>query len=162
MASPVEVQACELRTLGGSKGIEVLLSPDSGQFLRVVLVAREALFRLPPALCGIRRNTCFVCQQGLHMHQHMLPLINKTPSEAALTFASCLRISEPISHHIVPPTCMSRQPNLSPFSSQHSHSASLPPLSASILASPQRPHDLLHAHTPTQTHKPLHLPLPTR
>lgn len=49
-----------------------------------------------------RRNACFVCQQGLHMHQHMLPLIDKTPSEAALTFASCLPISEPISHHIVP------------------------------------------------------------
>ncbi|TWW75895.1 hypothetical protein D4764_13G0005570 [Takifugu flavidus] len=46
----------------------------------------------------------------------------------------------------------------------------LPPLieealdsTASILASPQRPHNLRYAHTPAQTHKPLHLPpLPTR
>lgn len=90
----------------------------------------------------------------------MLPLINQTPSD--LTFASCQRISEAISHHIIPPTYKSRQPSLSPFSSQHSHSASLPPLSAPILASPQRPHSLLHAPPPTHTHKPLHLPLPTR
>lgn len=87
----------------------------------------------------------------------MLPLINSTPSEFALRFESRLCISKVVGHHIVPPTCMSRQPYLC------SQSASLPPLSASILASPQRPHNLRYAHTPAQTHKPLHLPpLPTR
>lgn len=113
------------------------------------------LFRWLPALCDTRSNTCSVCQQGfVHMHQHMLPLIDKTPPEAALTFASCLRISEPISHHTVPPTCMSRQPYLS----------------LSVPTQPLFPHfqlqslPLLSAHTTTstQTHKPLHLPLPTR
>lgn len=94
------------------------------------------------------------------MHHHMLPLINSTPSEAALRFGSRLCISKVIGHHIVPPTCMSRQPYL------RSQSASLPPLSASILASPQRPHSLrcthAHARTDTQTFAPAapaHTPL---
>lgn len=121
------------------------------------MLTREVLSSLVPAHCGIRGNSCFVCQQGLHVHHHMLPLINSAPSEFALRFESRLCISKVIGHHIVPPTCMSRQPYL------RSQSASLPPLSASILASPQRPHNLRCTHTPAQTRKPLHPPpLPTR
>lgn len=126
------------------------------------MLAREVLSSLVPALCGIRGNSCFACQQGLHVHHHMLPLINSTPSEAALRFGSRLCVSKVIGHHIVPPTCMSRQPYL------RSQSASLPPLSASILASPQRPHSLrcthAHARTDTQTFAPAapaHTPLPS-
>lgn len=81
------------------------------------------------------------------MHQHMLPLINSAPSEFALRFESRLCISKVISHHIVPPTCVSRQPYL------RSQSAALPPRSASILASPQRPHNLPYTHARTRPHR---------
>lgn len=97
-----------------------------------------------------KENLFLICRQGLYMHQHMLVLIDTTPSEAPLTFASCQRISEPIGHHIVPPTCMSCQPYLSPFS----HSASLPPLSASILFSQCTHTAHTHSCTDTQTSAP--------
>lgn len=99
------------------------------------------------------------------MHQYMPYLINKTPSEAGLAFASCLCILQPSATILFLPLARVAD-HISLHLSLCFPTQYLSPLVQSqFLSSFQRPHTLQHTNTRTETHpqrhaKPFHLPGP--